>query len=131
MRISRSWSKLSCAAALASLGIVSAGSVTAACSVWWQQKCCAKAGITGIVCGTFPNQWRCAHNLVSDPTVGSITAADAGWNGPWLATFDTCTYNAAACGFTPGTCIYQLPASNANCTDVVPPSTPPNCDMCP
>lgn len=131
MKTSRPWTKLVFAGAFTALALLSASSVTAHCRVWWQQRCCAQAGIDYIVCGTPPNQWRCAHSIVSDPVVGSLSAANAGWTGPWLAGFDTCTYYQAFCGGTPTLCIYAIPAVNATCTDTAPPNRPPNCDKCP
>jgi hypothetical protein len=127
MKATRSCTKLLCAGAAGTLAILSASSVTAACSVWWQQRCCAKAGVVGITCGVPPNQWRCHPNLVSDPAVGSITASISGWNGPWLATFNQCVYNPTACGPVPGSCAFAIPPVTVNCTDVVPPMTPPDC----
>jgi hypothetical protein len=119
--------KLAFGAALAAGAFFAASSATAACSVWWQSKCCTVAGVTGVGCGTPPNTWRCEHNIVSNPAVGALSAAAAGWSGPWGLGFETCTYNVAACGPGFGQCIYALPAANKACADVKPPMTPPNC----
>jgi hypothetical protein len=131
MKNLNSCTKLLCVGAFAALAIFTARNVTAACSVWWQTKCCAAAGIDGVLCGTPPNTWRCLHNLVSDPAVGTLSSADAGWSGPFAIGFETCEYFQAACGGSPGMCLYIAPSIEATCGDVKPPTTPPDCDMCP
>lgn len=129
MRTSRSCTKLLCAGAAAALAIMSASSVTAACSVWWQQRCCAKAGIVGVSCGVPPQTWRCYHNIVSDPAVGSLTTSISGWAGPWAIDFNSCVYHQAACGPSqfPGSCAYMIQTTTVDCVDIAPPSTPPTC----
>jgi hypothetical protein len=128
MRIPRSCSKLLCAGSIGVLALVFTSSVTAACAVWWQQKCCAKAGIDFITCsGVCPFQWRCEHDLVSDPAVGTITASGAGWDGPWSLGSDTCLYRKVSCGISCNVCIYENLTSSADCSDIGPPTTPPDC----
>ena len=127
MKYSGFLTKAICGVSLAGLAIVSATNVTAACAVWWQQRCCAKAGIVGVPCGTPPTTWRCYHNLLSDPAVGTITNSTSGWDGPWGLGFSTCTYYEASCGPNPGNCIYAIPPISANCVNIGAPVTPPTC----
>jgi hypothetical protein len=121
--------KLALIGGLAAGCLATVATVSGACSVWWQSKCCTVNGVaTPIRCTDGTNFWTCNNILISDPAVGRLSSAAAGWTGPFLASFKTCEYYRVACGPSPQLpCIYALPSVTKSCTDVAPPTTPPNC----
>jgi hypothetical protein len=113
----------------AALGLSAATVLSAQRRVWWQSKCCTVDGVSRpISCTNGHETWTCTNILISDPTVGTLSAADAGWDRLWAISLDTCAYYLAVCGSSPQLpCIYALPSVTKSCSDIAPPTTAPNC----